>query len=634
MPGEAINIGSIYADLDVNSGKMEAGIARGERALRLIEAELKNLDAQLKQGTIGLQEHAQRVAELGTVATDLANRMKAANSALAGTASAIDLINSKSATMAGATDAAGRSARGMTQGLMQVGYALDDVQYGMQGVLNQIQPMVQGFGQAFGLAGPQVAAVAAGAQILTVALYQVYRHMDQIRELAGQGIEVPKSEGIEGLKSQLDELEAKIEKVQKKGKVFTLAEKVEYDKDVKKAKELRAEVQEDKDVSKLTEAQSKEEKAAEAGFAEAVAESGGPAALAELADAFRKQVVDPAAAEAGLVARGVPRDEARKRAQAGQVIDAETNDFVSPESLARREFQRAGAGDKGARGRVVNALDEGSSTGDSDFARRIEKLSPETKEKIKSQDDRAKDEEQARRQREQDDERKRKLEAQLDREGSKANDQAAAVIFPRLKHEADRAALKVATGKATRDEAVGGLQEGLVGKGMSEDDAKDAARRAFSATQTDEDPLKRSARLKREALSKAEEAVPDLTDTVESAVARGVLSGKGAGKFAADLDSQLRKAGMGAEESQETAKALLERGQESVRQRLANLAPGRDQEQEHARSEVYATSQLTQKVQAGVGTDSEPKKTNTLLEKVNTTLEKIASKRTVEIEVG
>ncbi len=58
-----------------------------------------------------------------------------------------------------------RSVKRMGQGLLQVAYFMDDVQYGIKGILNNIPGLVIGFGGGAGLAGAMSLAVLAGAKL-------------------------------------------------------------------------------------------------------------------------------------------------------------------------------------------------------------------------------------------------------------------------------------------------------------------------------------------------------------------------------------------------------------------------------------------------------------------------------------
>lgn len=82
-----------------------------------------------------------------------------------------------------------------TQGLLQLSRAVDDVQYGLRGVINNIEGIVTGFGGSAGIAGAAtIAAVAIGAlgpKILEAV--QGFSHMSQLakdlEQIAGSGLQ-------------------------------------------------------------------------------------------------------------------------------------------------------------------------------------------------------------------------------------------------------------------------------------------------------------------------------------------------------------------------------------------------------------------------------------------------------------
>jgi hypothetical protein len=61
-----------------------------------------------------------------------------------------------------------KATRGTGQGMLQLAYFADDAQYGIRGVLNNIAPLVMGFGAGAGLAGAISIAALAGSQLLPI----------------------------------------------------------------------------------------------------------------------------------------------------------------------------------------------------------------------------------------------------------------------------------------------------------------------------------------------------------------------------------------------------------------------------------------------------------------------------------
>ena len=77
----------------------------------------------------------------------------------------IDSLNKSTEQLDKGSQQATRSVKRMGQGMLQVAYFMDDVQYGIKGILNNIPGLVIGFGGGAGLAGAISLATLAGAKL-------------------------------------------------------------------------------------------------------------------------------------------------------------------------------------------------------------------------------------------------------------------------------------------------------------------------------------------------------------------------------------------------------------------------------------------------------------------------------------
>jgi|GEM_PF-4188423 len=177
-----INIGSIYADLDIRTGNLDRGIARAREALKACDREAVQLNEDLKQGGITATDHASRMAALAATVSGLTTRMEAAYGATRTLNTGLEILNKKANGMVGATSRMG-------QGLMQLGYIADDIQYGFSGIVNNIAPLAYGLGGSAGLA--------AGLQITAVAAHQLYVHLDDLKDALG----------VSGVRTEAEEME-------------------------------------------------------------------------------------------------------------------------------------------------------------------------------------------------------------------------------------------------------------------------------------------------------------------------------------------------------------------------------------------------------------------------------------------
>lgn len=77
----------------------------------------------------------------------------------------IDSLNKSTDQLDKGSQKATKSIKNMGQGMLQVAYFMDDVQYGIKGILNNIPGLVIGFGGGAGLAGALSLATLAGAKL-------------------------------------------------------------------------------------------------------------------------------------------------------------------------------------------------------------------------------------------------------------------------------------------------------------------------------------------------------------------------------------------------------------------------------------------------------------------------------------
>jgi hypothetical protein len=182
--GGGINIGGIYADLAIDSGKLDQGLAKGRQALDAIAAEVRKLQADFDRGAIKAGEFGARMAALSQTANELTARMQAAYTATNSLHTGMEVFNAS----AGRATAGGKN---MGMMLMQLGYIADDVQYGFMGIVNNVAPLVMSMTGSGG--------IAAAAQVVTVGLYQLTQHWDQFMDAIGVGVIRTEAEEMEKL---------------------------------------------------------------------------------------------------------------------------------------------------------------------------------------------------------------------------------------------------------------------------------------------------------------------------------------------------------------------------------------------------------------------------------------------------
>lgn len=232
--------------------------------------------------------------------------------------------------------------KGAGQALGQIGYAVDDLQYGFKGISNNIQPILSSIPALAGLAGP--------ISIAAIATYQLWAHWDKLMDLMGTGLPQPALTGPELLAANLKKATTEMEELQKKSRLTWY--------EVERLNKLRDDVksmkQEEKNNSKLEnmlEGQSEQQKEYAGAFTKALNEAGPKNALDELKHEL----------------------EGQKDAK-GQVFNPVTRSMTTPDKAAGDLIRSAGEGDISSRDEIRKTLKPNSS-----FLKEINDKSPETK---------------------------------------------------------------------------------------------------------------------------------------------------------------------------------------------------------------------------------------------------------------
>jgi hypothetical protein len=299
-----MNVGGVYIDAGISL----QGLLAQEQQLRQVLDDLKrrmaNVDALFQAGAISAQQYATSIAMLKAEAAGAAAGLKAVEQATAG-------LEQQLARGAGGFGGLARGAeqgtdtfRRFAQGAQQVGYAIDDVQYGLRGVANNIPGLLAPFG-TFGMILGAVGISAAVA----------YQHWDQLVEALG--VAAPKTAA-----EQMDEL------------------RKATDDAAEATRKLKKDVD---DLDKLYEKRSKGQVARGQGVEEAIGEVGmGPLVEGVLAGELAKQPLRGLTAEENKELRQINHPKAFFEALDFRSVEAKEQDRAAKEEevLGRRLKER------------------------------------------------------------------------------------------------------------------------------------------------------------------------------------------------------------------------------------------------------------------------------------------------------
>jgi hypothetical protein len=211
---DQINIGTLQADLDLNTTRLERGSANAENALYQIRKELREVTASFNAGMMGAREYADRMGYLRNAQQSLQQAMASANNAVGAQAATLNGLYgayNRAAGTSGGGGAAGLSAaqrqlqqqsRMAALALMQLGYMADDIQYGFRSIVNNIGPLTYALSTAAGASVTMGFNLAAAAQIGAVAVYQIYTQWDRLMGVMGVPVVRTEAEDMEELGKQ------------------------------------------------------------------------------------------------------------------------------------------------------------------------------------------------------------------------------------------------------------------------------------------------------------------------------------------------------------------------------------------------------------------------------------------------
>jgi hypothetical protein len=269
---DQINVGQLYADLTIVDNTDKAMI-KARDAMKAISAELKRLEADYNRGGISILAFASASKELSAAMQKLASGMAIAHANTSSQGGALALLNAKLAQTKGHSS-------GAAHGMMQLGYIADDLQYGLQSVVNNVGPLVTGLGMGMGLAGV-IQVVAVGANIL-------YNNWDRVKSAFGDTTGIDRArESIDGMQESIRDLSGAFDSVGQYfknplGTQITAGANERLRQDVDALGKMKAA---DKVLAQMSPEKTEAEKADTQRFIDSVRESGSPEKIArKLAD--------------------------------------------------------------------------------------------------------------------------------------------------------------------------------------------------------------------------------------------------------------------------------------------------------------------------------------------------------------
>lgn len=184
------------------------GFTDVDKEIKSTEASLAKLRAEFQSNAIGISQYTQEGAKLQSRLAELKAGAKEA-------AAAVKQYGSEQKAAAALSKQAESGFKGMSgagvMGLMALSNAIDDVQYGFRGIVNNIPMMITGLGSLLGKSAEASMAAGAIGQIIAVAINVALPHIQKLaKEYGLLGSEVDKATGL------IDKLHARIKEIEEK----------------------------------------------------------------------------------------------------------------------------------------------------------------------------------------------------------------------------------------------------------------------------------------------------------------------------------------------------------------------------------------------------------------------------------
>jgi hypothetical protein len=261
--------------LNADAGELAAALGRGEISAAEFDAEMKRIAVSTKnlEQAVRALERAQR--EQAETAVSAAETTASAGRTVAGAATAAAAGQvaegaAKTAQKLRDVDAAARtSTRGMRDwggAALEVSRAVEDLQYGIAGGINQIPSLVMRLGGSWGLT--------AALSLAAVGAYQLYKHWGDLTSLFEEKQPFPKAAGdLAGLNEQLDSTKDKLKELEKLGSL-TAPQVAQVEQLRENARDLEAQIENAREIEQLSKQKTAMEREVADTFKKALGESG------------------------------------------------------------------------------------------------------------------------------------------------------------------------------------------------------------------------------------------------------------------------------------------------------------------------------------------------------------------------
>jgi hypothetical protein len=177
--GGSSSIGSISADVTLETGNLDAQLANVQGRLDRVASAMKRWQAEFAAGKINAQQLDAAITPLIAHQDELRASFDRLTQAQAAMATSTTQVHTGMASIATNSARVQAGTRGMGMGFLMLSQAIEDAQYGFSAIVNNIPGIVMSFGGSGGLAG--------ALSIVAVGANQLIKHWDDLTDALGGG---------------------------------------------------------------------------------------------------------------------------------------------------------------------------------------------------------------------------------------------------------------------------------------------------------------------------------------------------------------------------------------------------------------------------------------------------------------
>lgn len=265
-----MDLGNLNFSVTTNMASLKQDLDMTQRGLQVLHRNMDRLDQKFQEGKVSVEQYARkstelraRISELQGDTLRLTEGLRQQSAATFTAANAMHSLKGGVGTMQQAT----RSTRDLGRGFLEVSRAVEDAQYGLAGVLNNLPGIISMFGGASGLA--------AAVSLTSVAAYTLYKNWDRVMGAVGQRVAVPAidTSSLEGAQERLKAVKKEIDDLRERGQI-TAAESVHFGELQTEEKDLKEAIKLKQRIEHLKEQRTEVAEAAIRGLEQSITESG------------------------------------------------------------------------------------------------------------------------------------------------------------------------------------------------------------------------------------------------------------------------------------------------------------------------------------------------------------------------